>query len=1667
MPVLLLFVFVASGQTYPYVSNPPEGSYTTCGSGTRTDVAFTSSCTFTSPSVSYDCSNVKVGYWGYDEDNDRHVFRIKKCSGYFNYNSSGRIVIRTTSDEIQCTNYYINNSSTSYVEAYFDGHFYGANTFLAYLTTTNYQAYAGSVTVTLQHGTPLANTSPAYNITENSATLRGAVNPNGLTTHYYFEYGTTSSYGYTTSTSSLSSSYSVNNVTKSIYSLNPGTTYHYRLVAYNSDGTDYGQDRTFTTAQNTDAPVATTQNATNVTESSATLHGSVTPNGLSTSYEFQYGTSTGYGQTSSSGSVSGSNSSTAVSRTITGLSPNTTYHFRLVAENDLGYDLGGDRTFTTSPVSCQWSDCTSGSCGSTQYLSAAEKMEAAQYLCQHNIIDNGTCGQPLRPDDYITRAELAKIAFFGLYNGEYNVQPSLVSDYIPSPYTDLQDAGTFYYRAAKALLYLQYHDDATGTTPFDRDRAYFNPNGTITRRLMLKVLMETFNIAPYTGYSTASPFSDFSASDDFWGYARKAYDLGITNTSVFRPYDDCTRAEAFVFLYRILTSPNIQISTPNNSSDPYTSDFFIPNNLSPAALSAIGGIEYGNYEYYSKGCFSYPGWVNMDFGFTYNSYLTEMPEDYYPLTPLGHRAWSHTYNQYLNIIYDPYSGHDFLLFHLAEGNILMYENTGVTFKKLTVGNYDTLETIGSNIYTLTTPNQVTFTYEKLVSSKPIYYLTSIQNRFGDGIDISYEPSEATGYRRVSEVSSGNWDGMRSLQFYYLSGSDNLRLVTDPDNRSIYFSYSNGKLHQFTDAKNNTTTYYYGSLDMEKDLLKDVEMPNGNIVHNNYERRKLRSTQTNNNTATIITQSVTQSNNVITYNSEVTEHVQGNQNLTTHYLMNDLGKITHVYDDCNVDMTYNYTNADHKALPSSISNNKTGITSTYEYSHKGLVKQRTTTASGISQTENWQYNFRNDISQYTDANNHTTYYEYDNSGALEEIRDPLNHVTSITNNAHGQPYRVENPTGITFQYLYTSRGLVRDMSILGTGLSQSYTYDVVGRTISATDYNGNTTHYSYDNNDNLTEITDALNHTTTLIYDVNDNLTNIINALGHSTILTYNENDLCTSQSFGGHTRHFTYNTDGSLHTIVSPSGQTRTFSYNSSGDVTNDGYATYSYLSNSLLGSVSKDNKAISYNYDALGRATSVAYDGKTVGYTYDNAGNILTIIYPGNKTVTYTYDAANRMTSVKDWNNHTTTYHYRDDDQLDYVQYPNYVRTTYSYDNAGRRIGQVTKRNSGNGSIIAQYSYDLDDNGNHEYENIIEPYTTLPNMTNQNLTYHYGADNRLQYVGNTTFTYDNNGNTVSKTGRTLGYDICDNLTSVSGDFNATYTYDGLGNRRSATRNGVTTKYVLDILQENANVLMETNNSGTVQNYYIYGADGLVSRIGADGTTTHYYVADHRGSVVAMVNSSSSANVTHRYQYDEFGNVLQSEEADSNPFRYVGKYGLMYETGDLYFVRARYYDPSIGRFLSEDPIWATNLYPYAGNNPMGYIDPSGNKYFEAVRIYIANSKPIVNKESPIPLSLQKIDYLTSKISLIEDFFKLFGKDLGKIGDATAILSILVEGKKAIIYFNKKDYLGVFTSIFSMLPGVSMEPEYTRPIIESFRNGINISKSKIDRKRIYFPAKYHK
>ena len=193
-------------------------------------------------------------------------------------------------------------------------------------------------------GLSITITGSATSVTSNSATLNGTINPNGDSTTYYFEYGTTSSYGTTTTSASAGSGTSAVSVNADISSLNPKTTYHYRVVATNSVGTTYGDDQSFTTI---DVPDATTESATLVTSNSATLNGTVNPNGDSTTYYFEYGTTTSYGTPTTSTSAGSGTSAVSVSADISSLNPNTTYHFRVVATNSVGTTYGADQSFTT------------------------------------------------------------------------------------------------------------------------------------------------------------------------------------------------------------------------------------------------------------------------------------------------------------------------------------------------------------------------------------------------------------------------------------------------------------------------------------------------------------------------------------------------------------------------------------------------------------------------------------------------------------------------------------------------------------------------------------------------------------------------------------------------------------------------------------------------------------------------------------------------------------------------------------------------------------------------------------------------------------------------------------------------------------------------------------------------------------------------------------------------------------------------------------------------------------------------------------------------------------------------------------------------------------------------------------------------------------------------
>lgn len=192
---------------------------------------------------------------------------------------------------------------------------------------------------------PTVTTNPATLIASFSAMLNGSLNPHGLPTTFHFQYGPTTSYGLTTAPHSETGNMS-RPVSANIASLTASTTYHFRIVASNADGTRMGADKTFTTLTIAGPPVVVTNLASNVTASSATLHGLLDSHGLTTNVHFQYGTTTSYGHTTASQAQTG-NTYRNIASSITGLAAQTTYHFRIVATNTGGTRMGSDRTFTT------------------------------------------------------------------------------------------------------------------------------------------------------------------------------------------------------------------------------------------------------------------------------------------------------------------------------------------------------------------------------------------------------------------------------------------------------------------------------------------------------------------------------------------------------------------------------------------------------------------------------------------------------------------------------------------------------------------------------------------------------------------------------------------------------------------------------------------------------------------------------------------------------------------------------------------------------------------------------------------------------------------------------------------------------------------------------------------------------------------------------------------------------------------------------------------------------------------------------------------------------------------------------------------------------------------------------------------------------------------------
>jgi RHS repeat-associated protein len=257
--------------------------------------------------------------------------------------------------------------------------------------------------------------------------------------------------------------------------------------------------------------------------------------------------------------------------------------------------------------------------------------------------------------------------------------------------------------------------------------------------------------------------------------------------------------------------------------------------------------------------------------------------------------------------------------------------------------------------------------------------------------------------------------------------------------------------------------------------------------------------------------------------------------------------------------------------------------------------------------------------------------------------------------------------------------------------------------------------------------------------------------------------------------------------------------------------------------------------------------------------------------------------------------------------------------------------------TVIASYALALDGLGNPLQSTHEQP--LFPNLPNQTNSYTYDSDNRLISIDGESVIHDGNGNLRSIGTNSFGYDFENRLIEFTLTHNAgAYLYDGLGNRLSASVNATVRRFVLDRMASLTQVLLETDVNNSPDAYYLYGI-GLAQRITPAGETATYHF-DIRGSTVAITDSQGI--VTDSYAFDSFGVIVNSEGDSTQPFRYLGRYGIIDDSTGVYYARARYFNPQLGRFLTKDPVTgkesdsqSLNRFVYALNNPLAFADVTG------------------------------------------------------------------------------------------------------------------------------------
>jgi RHS repeat-associated protein len=668
--------------------------------------------------------------------------------------------------------------------------------------------------------------------------------------------------------------------------------------------------------------------------------------------------------------------------------------------------------------------------------------------------------------------------------------------------------------------------------------------------------------------------------------------------------------------------------------------------------------------------------------------------------------------------------------------------------------------------------------------------------------------------------------------------------------------------------------------------------------------------------------------------------------------------------------------------------------------------RTTSVSDASGTTTFGFDDAGRITSQTDATGRTTTLTYDDAGRLVGVVDPTGDAIGYTLDEAGRTIAVTYPDGTAESIEYDALGRVV-RATEAAGESTAYEYDAAGRITAVVDALGHRAEMAYDAGGRLASITDARGHSTRHEYDPLGRLVRTTHPNGSVETFVHDDAGRIVEHidANGGVTRTTYDDADRPL-AVIHPDGSTTTTTWSVDG------------LPTSVTETIGGVAATTTYQYDAAGRPRAILHpDGSSTTYAHDEAtGRLIevTATAPGptpagtTRSVQYAWDAAGRLATVTDRAPggavRTATHTYDDDGLLAQIVRSNGVVTSIRRDPLGRpvnvthRAGEVTlvshdvtldargdvtalisdfgpgaamlgepvedrtatftydelrritseRHVAGDGEVLADRAYTYDEVGNR---------TGLRDGTDSwTLTYGPG-DRLLQRTGAdgiTSFVHDPAGNLLSASGPTTqvlhGYDARHRNVISTVDGTATRSaFDHAGRRvRLDGTNLLVDPLALTGVPE---AIAEYDNAGAPTAWLTFGEQLLTvdTLDGAGGITTQHPLTDLAGSVTAVTDAAGV--MTGATAFDAFGRTLF--DVGTSTVR-QGFHGQVLDPTGLVHLRARQYDPSLGRFTAADP-WAGALddptslhdYQFAHHNPFAFTDPTGLYSLSQVQITVA------------------------------------------------------------------------------------------------------------------------